>query len=116
MPKVQVSQFMEQNKKDFDDLRNGAGQIKHKMEELDSITSQLKAFFTKMDFQQLTQTHFRDSNQSKEAVIEKIFDPAYKMIQSFNEKAKNVQSDAGKVGDISINLNKKNKGDDSSKK
>ena len=51
IPKVQVSQFMEQNKKDFQELRNGAAAIKQKMDSLDKITSELKAFFTKMNFQ-----------------------------------------------------------------
>lgn len=69
-----------------------------------------------MDFQQLVQTHFRDNNQNKEAVLEKIFAPAYTMIAGFNEQAKNVETDAKKVGDISIGLNKKNQGDDSAKK
>lgn len=55
MPKVQVSQFIEQNKHDFEKLKNGAGDIKHRMEELDNITCELKAFFTKMDFNKIAQ-------------------------------------------------------------
>ena len=38
LPKVQVTQFIEQNKKDFDALRQGSNEVKQKMEALDAIT------------------------------------------------------------------------------
>lgn len=116
LPKVQVSQFIEQNKKDFEELGKGDASIKQKMNKLDQITGQLKAFFTKLNLQQLVQTYFRDGNQDKSAATDKIFAPAYKMIEEFNAVSKSVEEDAKKVGDISIQLNKKNQGDESAKK
>lgn len=76
----------------------------------------MKAFFTKLNLQQLVQTYFRDGNQDKSAATDKIFAPAYKMIEEFNAVSKSVEEDAKKVGDISIQLNKKNQGDESAKK
>ena len=49
-------------------------------------------------------------------MLEKVFGKAYKLIEGFNEKAKKVEENAKRVGEISSNLNKKNKGDESSKK
>ncbi len=49
-------------------------------------------------------------------MLEKVFGKAYKLIEGFNEKAKNIEENAKRVGEISSNLNKKNKGDENSKK
>ena len=38
------------------------------------------------------------------------------MIEAFNDKAKTLESDAQSVGEIALNLNKKNKGDETVKK
>jgi hypothetical protein len=38
LPKVQVTKFIEENKKDFDDLKQGSQSIKNQMDGLDSIT------------------------------------------------------------------------------
>ena len=38
LPKVEVTQFIEQNKKDFSDLKDGTAEVKQKMDGLDSIT------------------------------------------------------------------------------
>ena len=38
------------------------------------------------------------------------------MISSFNNKAKTLEQEAQKVGDVSLSLNKKNKGDETTKK
>lgn len=60
------------------------------MEGLDSITDQLKAILTKIDYNQAAQKYLKDSQESKEAVIQKIFGKTYKLIEGFNEKAKNI--------------------------
>lgn len=71
---------------------------------------------TKIDYNQVAQEYFHESKNSKEQVLEKIFGKAYKLIEGFNEKAKYVEEHAKQVGEVSGNLNKKNKGDDSAKK
>jgi hypothetical protein len=38
MPKVQVTKFIEENKKDFEDLKQGTDVVKKQMQNLDSIT------------------------------------------------------------------------------
>lgn len=69
-----------------------------------------------MNFNEIAQANFKSGNQSKDQILEKIFAPAFKLIEGFNERARDVETDAKHVGDISITLNKKNKGDDSAKK
>ncbi len=86
------------------------------MDGLDSITSQLKGVLTKIDYNEVAQTYLKDPQDSKEAMLEKVFGKAYKLIEGFNEKAKKIEENAKRVGEISSNLNKKNKGDESSKK
>lgn len=116
LPKVQVSHFIEQNKRDFDELKSGTSSVKDKMDGLDSITDELRMMFTKLDYSRIAQEYFVESQNSKEQVLEKIFGKAYKLIEAFNEKARYIEEQAKQVGEISGNLNKKNKGDDSSKK
>lgn len=116
LPKVQITQFIEENKNDFKNLKEGATDVKTKMEALDSITDELRMMLTKIDYTQVAQENFGESKNSKEQVLEKIFGKAYKLIEAFNEKAKYVEEQAKRAGDISGNLNKKNKGDESNKK
>lgn len=116
LPKVQVTKFIEENKKDFDDLKQGTQSIKTQMEGLDSITQELKEVLTKIDYNEVAQNYAKDPQEPKEAMLEKIFGKAYKLIEGFNEKAKVIEDNAKKVGEISSNLNKKNKGDENNKK
>lgn len=48
--------------------------------------------------------------------MEEIFSGTYKLIEGFNEKTRQIESEAKKVGEVSADLNNRNKGDDRSKK
>lgn len=52
----------------------------------------------------------------KEKIFEKIFGQVYKMIEKYNQLVVNLEAEARQVGEVSMNLNKKNKGDEKSKK
>ena len=68
------------------------------MEGLDSITDDLRMMLTKIDYNEVAKEYYNESQNSKEAVLEKIFGKAYKLIEVFNEKAKYVEDNAKKVG------------------
>lgn len=69
LPKVQVSKFIEENRKDFDDLKQGTDSIKSQMEGLDSITHELKGVLTQINYNEVAQNYLKDSQQSKEALL-----------------------------------------------
>jgi hypothetical protein len=52
----------------------------------------------------------------KEKIFEKIFGQVYKMIEKYNQLVVSLEGEARQVGEVSMNLNKKNKGDEKSKK
>lgn len=58
----------------------GTDQIKSEMQELDAIVTELKTTFTKIDYTNVAQSYFKDSQNSKEAVLEKIYGNSYKLI------------------------------------
>lgn len=39
----------------------------------------------------MAQKYYKESHTDKEAVFDKVFGPAYKMIENFNEKAKKAE-------------------------
>ena len=80
LPKVQVTQFIEQNKKDFENLKQGTAEVKAKMEALDSITDELRMLLTKIDYSQVAQEYCHEAKTSKEQVLEKVFGKAYVLI------------------------------------
>jgi len=92
-------------------LKEGNASVKNRMEGLESITLEIRHFFDKLNYTDVANEHFKNAKENKEAVLEKIFGKAYKLIQDFNDKAKNLESEAQKVGEVSLSLNKKNKGD-----
>lgn len=58
-----------------------------------------------MEYSELAHKYYKESHTEKEAVFEKIFSPAYKMIENFNTKAKQTEENAKAVGEISSKLN-----------
>lgn len=54
------------------------------MEGLDLITHELKGVLTKIDYNEVAQNYLKDAQESKEALLEKIFGKAYKLIEGFN--------------------------------
>jgi hypothetical protein len=49
-------------------------------------------------------------------VLDEIFSGTFKLVEAFNEKSKAIEAEVRKVGEISLDLNKRNKGDDKNKK
>ena len=116
LPKVEVTKFLQENKNEFTKLKDETADIKKKMEGLDNITHELRNLFAKIEYSEMAQKFFKEAQDNKEAVLDKIFGKAYKMIEMFNEKAKRVEEEAKEVGEVSTNLNNKNKGGDENTK
>lgn len=87
-----MTKFIEENKKDFEELKLGTDQIKSDMQNLDSIVSELKSTLTKIDYNNVAQNYFKDPQTPKEAVLEKVYGNSYKLMENFNEKAKIIES------------------------
>lgn len=69
-----------------------------------------------MDFSEIASKYYQKINESnREKILEEIFSGTYKLITAFNEKSQAINSEAKAVGEISADLNKKNKGDERSK-
>ena len=68
------------------------------MEGLDVITDDLRKFFNKIEYTEIAQKYYKEAHTEKEAVFDKVFAPAYKMIENFNEKAKKTEETAKRVG------------------
>lgn len=51
----------------------------------------------KIDYNEVARQFYNESQHSKEQVLEKIFGKAYKLIETFNEKAKFIEDHAKKV-------------------
>ena len=49
-------------------------------------------------------------------MLEEIFQGTYKLIEGFNQKSQAINAEAKAVGEISSDLNKRNKGDEKNKK
>lgn len=50
------------------------------MEGLDNITHELRNLFAKIEYSEMAQKFFKEAQDNKEAVLDKIFGKAYKMI------------------------------------
>jgi len=71
----------------------------------------------KIDYNEVANKYFKEAQMgNKEGIFKKVFGDGYGMIEKFNQRAKDLEKEAGSVGDIANNLNKKNKGDDKSKR
>lgn len=116
LPKVQITQFIEDNRADFEKIKAGCEQIKNQMQQLDAITDELRIFFTNINYNDVAHQFLKNSTGSKDALIEQIFSKSFKLIESFNEKAKTIEQEAERVGAVSAALNQKNKGDENNKK
>lgn len=80
LPKVEVTKFLQENKNEFTKLKDGTAEIKKKMEGLDNITHELRNLFAKIEYSEMAQKFFKEAQDNKEAVLDKIFGKAYKMI------------------------------------
>lgn len=117
LPRVQLTKFIEQNKVQFENLKKGVESIKNKREGLDAIVDEIRKFYEKMNFSQIASKYFKQINPgNREKILEEIFQGTYKLIQGFNQKSQTINAEAKAVGQISADLNKRNKGDEKNKK
>jgi TPP-dependent trihydroxycyclohexane-1,2-dione (THcHDO) dehydratase len=117
LPKVEVTKFIEDNRAQFDALKGGLESVKNKKDGLDAIVDEIKRFYEKMDFSDIASKYYKkfDAN-NREKILEEIFSGTYKLIEAFNEKTRQIEAEAKKVGEVSTGLNARNKGDDKNKK
>jgi hypothetical protein len=117
LPRVEVTKFIEDNRAQLDSLRKGVDSVKAKKEGLDAIVDEIRRFYEKMNFSEIASKYYKQiSEANREKVLEEIFQGTYKLIEGFNQKSQNINAEAKAVGEISSDLNKRNKGDDKNKK
>lgn len=51
LPKVQLNQFITENKKEFDQLKSGFNDVKQKQAALEMLMQDIIKFYNKMDFE-----------------------------------------------------------------
>jgi hypothetical protein len=109
---------LEENAKEFDKLRKGVESVKAKEEELDNLADDIKKFFTKIDYKEEANKNFKEATVpgQKEKIFEKIFGQVYKMIEKYNKLVVELEAQAKEAAEVSNSLNRKNKGDEKSKK
>lgn len=117
LPKVEITKFIEDNRASFDNLKKGLEEVKKRKEGLDAIVDEIKRFYEKMNFSEIASKYYKKlEGGNKEKILEEIFSGTYKLIEGFNEKTRQIEAEAKKVGEVSADLNNRNKGDDRSKK
>lgn len=117
LPKVEVTKFIEENRGLFNELKAGIEKVVGKKDGLDSIVDEIKRFYEKMNFTDIANKYYKKINETnREQILDEIFHSTYKLIEGFNTKVKEIESEAKRVGEVSLELNNRNKGDDRSKK
>mgnify|MGYP000910382215 FL=1 len=70
-----------------------------------------------MNFGEIASKYYRKIEPgNQEKVLEEIFSGTYKLIEGYNERSQGILAEVKAVGEISADLNKRNKGEDKSRK
>ena len=81
------------------------------------MADDIKKFFNKIDYKEEANKYFKEAQSGqKEKIFEKIFGQVYKMIEKYNKLVVELEAHAKEAAEVSSSLNKKNKGDEKSKK
>ena len=59
---MEVTQFIEQNRAQFDNLKKGVDSVKSKKEILDGIVAEIRKFYEKMNFGEIASEYYRKIN------------------------------------------------------
>lgn len=93
LPKVEITKFIEENRAQFDALKNGLESVKNKKEGLDALVDEIKRFYEKMDFSDIASKYYkRLDGSNREKILEEIFYGTYKLIEGFNEKTRQIET------------------------
>ena len=70
-----------------------------------------------MNFADIANKYYKQIDETnRERILDEIFHSTYKLIEGFNNKVRQIEVEAKKVGEVSCELNNRNKGDDRNKK
>lgn len=99
LPKVEVTKFIEENRGQFDNLKQGFESAKQKREGLDAIVEEIRRFYEKMNFSEIASKYYQKITETnRENILEEIFSGTYKLITAFNEKSQTIYAEAKVVG------------------